>query len=249
MPATRELLDAIRQVIREEVSSRLDNLEVKVNELAKIKETLSEHKQCINDIENALEDIGRQIDEFKEKSIPDLEKKYKDITTNICLRNLDLDTHRRKWSLILNGIQGEPGELERDTRTKVREFAKQQLKVTGADTHKFGACHRLSQKENAGIIICFTDLSDRNSWLSNAKNLKNTGSKISVSPDLHPTLRKLKSNILNKRKDLPPEQKRLSQVHYMPRWPYICLKIRGQTTIIPDVTKESIVNSYLDMED
>ena len=75
------------------------------------------------------------------------------------------------------------------------------------------------------------------------------GSKISVSPDLHPTLRKLKSNILNKRKDLPPEQKRLSQVHYMPCWPYICLKIRGQTTIIPDVTKESIVNSYLDMED
>ena len=36
---------------------------------------------------------------------------------------LDLDTHRRKWSLIVNGLQGNPGETEMETRAKVRTFA------------------------------------------------------------------------------------------------------------------------------
>ena len=110
---------------------------------------------------------------------------------------LNIDTHRRKWTLIINGLKGKSGESEMETRAKVRTFAKERLKVTGADSHSFRACHRLSQKDDAGIIVCFTDLYNRNEWLSNAKNLKNVESTASLSPDLHPCLRPLKKDILN----------------------------------------------------
>ena len=166
----------------------------------------------------------------------------------MCLNTLNLDTHRRKWSLIINGLKGNAGEPELVTRTKVCELAKHKLKIQGVDSHAFTACHRLSQREDAGVILCFQDLYNRNEWLLNAKNLKNSATNVSVSisPDIHPCLRKLRSNILEKRKALPPEQRKLSQVRYLPQWPYICLKVRGQATINPSIEKETIVNSYLE---
>jgi hypothetical protein len=117
--------------------------------------------------------------------------------------------------------------------------------VPGADLHPFGACHRLAQKDDAGIIIRFSDLTDRNSWLTNAKNLKNTQCNVSISPDMPPCLRPLKTDILNIRKDLPPAQKQLAQVKYLPSWPYICLKIRGKATMNPRIRKETIISKYL----
>ena len=246
MPVTRETLDAIREVIKEEVVPKLDKLEEKIDEIKNIKDTLVQHTKSIQDIEKSIQETDRQLKEFKEKTIPDLEKKCLDMTVKTCLNNLDLDTHRRKWTLILNGIQGEAGEQEKDTRTKVRDFASKQLKVAGVDHHGFAACHRLAQTQNAGIIVRFLDLAHRNSWLSNAKNMKNSSSKVSLSPDLHPCLRPLKSDILKARRNLPPEQKRVAQIRYMPSWPYVCLKIRGRPTVTPAISKETIVNSYLE---
>ena len=245
-PTTRELRDTIREVLKEEISDKLDKLEAKVDELAGLKQLLTDHSQRMDDFETTLEFTSKQIKEINDKTIPDLEKKFMDIATKISLNTLDLDTHRRKWSLILNGVNGDAGESEQQTRTKVRQFATHQLKITGADSQIFTACHRLSQKDQAGIIVCFSDLSHRNQWLHNAKNLKNSGTNISISPDLHPCLRQLKSNIMKIRKELPLEQKQNSQVQYLPRWPYICLKVRGQRTINPSITKETIVQSYLE---
>ena len=71
---------------------------------------------------------------------------------------LDMDKHRRKWTVIINGLHG---EAEPINRTKVRSFACNKLKIPGADTHSFSACHRLAQKENAGIIVKFVDLSEK----------------------------------------------------------------------------------------
>ena len=115
---------------------------------------------------------------------------------------LDIDTHRRKWSLVINGLKGEQNESDVITQNKV-------LKVDNAKNHNFSACHRLSQRPDSGIIIKFLDLSDRNAWLMNAKNLKGADQNVSLLPDLHPCLRKPQNNILQIRKDLTTEEKRV----------------------------------------
>ena len=49
-----------------------------------------------------------------------------------------------------------------------------------------------------------------------------------------------------KTKSSSPRTEEISQVRYLPQWPYICLKVRGQATINPSIEKETIVNSYLE---
>ena len=239
------IIEAIREVLQEEVCTRLDKLEEKVDELYEMKHILLDHQEKIKDLENSLDFTDNQIKEIKNELLPNLEKKYEEIITNICMNALDMDTHRRKWTVIINGLHGEAGEAEPITRTKVRSFACNKLKIPGADTHSFSACHRLAQKENAGIIVKFVDLSEKNAWLENAKNLKNCQDKISLSPDIHPVLRQLKRDILQKRKDLPPDQRQGANIKYLPSWPYVCLKIRNGTTKNHSISKKTIVESYL----
>ena len=250
MATIKELKPVIRQIVqdvlRAEISDKLDKLENKVSELMAVTQTLKEHDQKLKDIQQSLSFTGDQIDVINKKTVPDLDKKFTELSTKMCLNLLNIDTHRRKWTLIINGLKGKSGESELETRAKVRTFAKDRLKVTGADAHTFRACHRLSQKDDAGIIVCFSDLYDKNEWLSNAKNLKHDNSSTSLSPDLHPCLRPLKTDILNIRKDLPPERRNLTTVKYLPTWPYICLKERGKSTVNPRITKEDIVQSFLD---
>ena len=148
------------------------------------------------------------------------------------MKLLDLDTHRQKWTLIFNGIKGEKGEDEQVTRSKIRSFAKDKLKVTGADLHPMAACHRLSQKQNAAIIVKFVDLMDRNVWLFNGKNLRNSET--------------IKIRCFKTTKVPPPAHKQKSAVKYLPNWPYVCLSIKGQTTKYPIINKAEIVNKYLD---
>ena len=250
MPTAREMkpviIEAVREVIREEIMPRLDKLEENVEKFSDMKDMLLEQQKAITEIKDSLDFTENQINGICNKIIPDLDKKYGDLITNLCMNILDMDTHRRKWSIIINGIQGEAGEAERLTRSKAHSFACNKLKIPGADSHSFAACHRLAQNENSGIIIKFNDLHERNSWLENAKNLKNSKENISLSPDIHPVLRQLKKDILQKRKDLPPDQKKSAQVKYLPRWPYICLKIRNGPTMNPTIPKENIVKSYLE---
>ena len=44
-------------------------------------------------------------------------------------------------------------------------------------------------QENAPIIVKFCDLSEINRWIDGAKNLKNQTERISLNPDLPPTIR------------------------------------------------------------
>ena len=82
----------------------------------------------------------------------------------------------------------------------------------------------------------------------NAKNLKGADQNVSLSPDLHPCLRKLKNNILQIRKDLTTEEKRGSHIRFCPNWPNVYLKKSDQTSVYPQISKKSIVQDYLGMQ-
>ena len=243
VPAIRQ---TIQEVIIEELSARLDKMEKNISELAQLKDILSNQENRLEACEKSLEFSGNQLHQLKNETIPKLDDKITELTTKICMNMLDIDMHRRKWSLTLNGLEGEPGENEVRTRATVKSFAKDKLKVPGADSHLISACHRLSQSKDAGIIVRFGDLKDRNCWLQNAKNLQNTNSGVSISPDLPPALRPLKADILKQRKSLTPNQKKLSKVKYLPSWPYVSLKVQNNPTQIPRIRKEDIVLAYLD---
>ena len=144
------------------------------------------------------------------------------ISTALTQRLLELDVHRRKWSLNLQGVKGPAGEAENVTRQKVVDFATNKLGIQAATTD-YAACHRLSQEANSCIIMRFQDLSQRNAWLDCAKNLRHHAdcNGVSISPDLPNDLRPLKTELLNLRKNLPSEQKKNSTIRYLKKWPFV----------------------------
>ena len=245
MDNIEDMIPLIRQVIKEEVSQRLDQLEQKINEIVLLRSTVNKCEAKLNEFERSVEFSGSQINDLIQETIPSLETKFKEMTETVCTKILDIDVHRRKWSLIISGLSGQEREQETNTRAKVKMFASEKLKIDDAEAHQMAACHRLNQNKDAPVIARFVDLDHRNKWLSSAKNLKGSNENISITPDIPPVLRPLKIDILQQRKALPAAQKSTSTVKYLPRWPYISLSIKGQPTKYSSISQETIMKNYL----
>ena len=166
------------------------------------------------------------------------------ISEGFVKQNLELETHRRKWNLIFHGIKYVAGEDAKVTRAACLTFAKDVLKVADASNTRLAACHRLSRKTDAGIIIRFCDLKDRDAWLASAGNLKHQPTKITLCPDLPPVIRPLKDALMLKRKNLSTELKNESRVRYTPKFPFVELKVKD-TVHKPDTRFSDIVTQVM----
>ena len=237
-----EMRDVIRTemkaVIRDEVGSRLDALEREINVISDLSRTLE-------GVEKSLDFTSRRIDDLYSTALPAITSHIETIATGLAMQTLDLDMHRRKWGLTIQGLKGPAEEKECDTREACVTLAKDHLRIPTAAVTDFSACHRLSTKANAGIILRFRDLQQRNHWLENAKNLKNHQDRISISPDLPPVLRPLKTELLQKRKDLPPTQKQRASIRHLRQWPYVQMSLGNGQTIVPSITKQSITETII----
>ena len=161
------------------------------------------------------------------------------------LQTLELDVHRRKWTLTIPGLKGDADEHEDDTRDACIDLAKTHLDVKDAKASDLAACHRLGKKAGSGIIVRFPDLRQRNQWLMGAKNLRNHMDNISLIPDLPPVLRPLKTELLNIRRDMPPDRKSRSSLRYLKQWPYIELVCGQSRPIQPTITIEAIAKEVI----
>ena len=258
--------DELRKLIRDEVSVMQNEIKESLNsDVAELKERLSTIdpqlqqalalKDTVAAIEEALDHTGQRLNDVYRISLPALSRQVEQAAVGLALQTLDLDVHRRKWALTIQGLKGEAKKDEKVTRSLCVNLAKQHLGVQDASGSYLAACHRLSGNAGSGVILRFRDLSQRNDWLSGAKGLKHRTDRISVSPDLPPVLRPLKTELLNKRKALPPEQKSKSSLRYRKQWPYIELVCGQNDPIRSTVTKEAIakevlgIDPYLDLKE
>ena len=250
--------DELRKMIRDEVTIICDEMKASLNtEVAELKERLGtidvqlQQALAIKDtvvaVEKALDHTSQRIDDIYRVSFPALSRQVEQAAVGLALQTLDLDVHRRKWALTIQGLKGEEKD-EKVTRSLCVDLAKQHLGVSDAAGSDLAACHRLNKSAGSGVILRFRDLSQRNEWLTGAKGLRNHADRTSVSPDLPPVL-------LNKRKTLPPEQKSRSFIRYLKQWPYIELVCWQNDPIRPLVTKEAIakevlgIDPYLDLKE
>ena len=180
------------------------------------------------EVEEGLQFTSERLNTLAAEVIPAMADHMAQITESLAHQTLQIDVHRRKWNIIIHGIEGPAGELEHATRAKCIKFAQDILKVEDAASWHLAACHRLSQRANAGIILRFLDLAQRDRWLTGTKNLRGHPKKISISTDLPPILRPLKDNLMLLRSKLAPDIKSKFRVRYLPRWPFVELKIEGQ---------------------
>ena len=234
--------EEMNKIIKSQIDERLTRMEDSIK-------VMSDYGKTLASVEAACNHTSQRLDALHDTTLPNLASHSQKVADALVFQTLDLDVHRRKWNLTLQGLPGEAGENENVTRRSCIKLAREKLGITEAKEDDFSACHRLKQGPNAGIIIRFRDLRDRNMWLDSAKRLKDSQMKISLSPDLPPKLRQLKTELLNIRKGLPTEQKSRSTVRYLAQWPYVELSVAGRTDRIrPTIPKETIVKQVLDTE-
>ena len=233
------LLNAIRRIVREEVSKRLDKIETDIADLKQV-------NTHVDDLQKALDHTSARLDFLIKTTLPALTDHMAKVAEAVSMRHLELNVHRRKWNLILHGIPGNGNEEETQTRTKSKTFAKDVLKVADAESTMMSACHRLSNKPNAGIIIRFVDMAQRDQWLSGTVNLRGYQHKVSLSPDLPPELRSMKDSLMKTRSELEPDIKSRSRVRYVPKWPFVQLKLPTQSLpIVPEKSQTSLIKDVL----
>ena len=227
-----------RDAVKSEFGDRLDQLDSAIK-------TVAETQSTVRGIESSMDFLSQRLDDLQQTALPAVAEHVKQVATQLALQTLDIDMHRRKWSLTIQGLKGAADEDEDTTRQACVSLAKQHLKITDASVFDFSLCHRLANKENAGIIIRFKDLQQRNNWLQNAKFLKSHTGKISIAPDLPPVLRPLKKELLEKRKNLSASEKKGAIIRNLRQWPYVDLKIVNGPVIRPSANAEDIVHSVL----
>ena len=195
MADIKKLIPAIRQVVKdivkEDIIPKIDNLQQNIIlELDSIKQSienhakqLDEHESKLKSVEESLEYQGQQTNDILKESLPKLNKKFSELNESMCMKLLDLDTYRRKWSLPISGLEGDANEPETITRNTAKGFGKNKLKITGVDKLDLAACHRLSPSAEVGIIVRFVDLNDQNMWLNKAKKSQ---TKMFQFPQIYP---------------------------------------------------------------
>ena len=236
-PQVAEYLTA---VIRQEMQSLKDSVEAN-NSL--LKDALKD----ISEIKTSLNDCSGRVDTIVSTFLPSLSSRITEIAVALAERTLDMDVHARKWSIIINGLQGAAGEGEDTTRSKCVKLARE-IGVPNAESTRFSACHRLRHNTpNASVILRFSDLADREAWLSRAKHLPAIDTAISFSPDLPPVLRPLRNELLKTRRDLTPSEKRNTRVKYLAVFPYVELAYKDNTKVPvrPNKTKEQLLKDII----
>ena len=242
------LIAAIRQAVRDEVSVELKKISDNIDDLVAISKRVEE-------VETAMKATYDRLENTINVMLPAVNEHMMKIAEGLTSQSLALEVHRRKWNLILHGVEGPAGESEAATRKACLKFASEALKLKDCEKTQFAACHRLSRKKDAGIIIRFLDLAERDRWLSGTVHLKNYASKVSLSPDLPPVVRPMKDELMLIRSKLDAETKKKAKVKHTPRWPFVNLQIEGQRPRLPtktlgDIVKETTgVNSSINFKD
>ena len=235
------ILAAIRQVVKEEMDVFHDRLE-KIDESIK---KLLELRTRVDEVERSVQDTSDKMEQLMKDALPSLANHVARVSEALARQTLNIDVHRRKWNMIIHGVDGAAEEPESVTRASCIKFAKDVLKVKDVENCHLAACHRLSRKANAGIIVRFCDLRERDRWFSGTSNLKNVEKNISVSPDIPPILRPMKDRLMMERKALPPNIKAKSKVRFLPAWPFMELRIEKHPTIRPKETLSDITRDIV----
>ena len=230
--------DEIQAVVKQEVGNRLDSFEQQLTQFSAL-------QQQMGDVTASIDFTSKKLEDLKSSSLPALYNHVERIAEALAMQTLDVDMHRWKWSLTINGIKGASGEDDVDTRNACVQLARDHLGIPDADPNDLAACHRLARREDVGIILRFRDLSRRNGWLFGAKNLKGRSDAISISPDVPPVLRAVKKDLLQKRKALSPVDRKTAHIRHLRQWPYMELVVGKNRKIRSDIKKDSVVENIL----
>ena len=106
-----------RDAIKKEFGNRLDELDSAVK-------SLSETQGTVSGLESSMDFLVQWLDDLQQTALSVVAEHIKQVATQLALQTLDIDIHRRKWSLTIQGLKGAADEDEYTTRQTCVRLAK-----------------------------------------------------------------------------------------------------------------------------
>lgn len=224
-----------RETLQEELQRKAEEEEATPLTVANMKKAMEE--VLVAKMEGRLETF--------EKNITEKQEKLSSVCHEIALRQLDADMHNRKWNVILTGVKGKAKETSAETREIVIKLFRNTLNIE-LTSAAFAALHRLNFKvQDSAIILRLHDLQTKYDIFAQVHKLPK---EIHITQDIPPTLRPLRSEVLDIRNKTTKYQKKDMKVRYLQSWPYIVVKVDEKKIIEPKTTAIEIVEKYLTRE-
>ena len=107
-----QVLQAIKIAIQPVVDSQT-SMSRKIDEAMGQLTTLSGK---VEDLESAAQAVDIRMETVVKEALPSITTHIESISSAIAMRHLELEVHRRKWALIIHGLEGSANEAEDDTR-------------------------------------------------------------------------------------------------------------------------------------
>ena len=97
------------------------------------------------DVERSMQFTSDRLESAVTTLLPAITAHMSQLAEGLLRRQLELEVHRKKWNLVIHGVEGTEKEDEAVTRQGFRSFAKEFLRVEDADATVFAACHIASR--------------------------------------------------------------------------------------------------------
>lgn len=189
--------------------------------ITELKTHIHEIRADVDNLKEYTQHIDEAVREINERTIENLRVELNEERK----KRLELEQWSRKWNVVIRGVGGDLKETPAETEGKVRDFFVKVLNFPRGRDVLFQAVHRLpsGQEGKRNIIARFLNLSDRDDVVRAAYKLQR-GSGFGVSPDLNPEASKLRSELLNERRELPLSERRRAKIVYMKTYPFVALR-------------------------
>ena len=132
--------EEMNKIIKSQIDERLTRMEDSIK-------VMSDYGKTLASVEAACNHTSQRLDALHDTTLPNLASHIQKVADALVFQTLDLDVHRRKWNLTLQGLPGEAGENENVTRRSCVKLAREKLGITEAKEEDFSACHRLKQRD------------------------------------------------------------------------------------------------------
>ena len=115
----------VRRIVGEEIKSAIETtINPTLQKLEEDVKKIADLKRRVEEVERSAQFASDQLDHLYTSTLPRITSHIESIAIALSKRQLDLDVHRRKWSLTLSGLNGEANESEDQTRAKCVDLAK-----------------------------------------------------------------------------------------------------------------------------
>ena len=115
-----QVLQAIKIAIQPVVDSQT-SMSRKIDEAMGQLTTLSGK---VEDLESGAQAVDNCMETLVKEALPSITTHIESISSALAMHHLELGVHRRKWTLIIHGLEGSANEAEDDTRAACLAMAK-----------------------------------------------------------------------------------------------------------------------------